>query len=113
MRYLVSFLTIGFFAIAEGRCQDQTIPGELTSPYPTLLNLAFEWQISGDRNQNGVVTVQYRKKGGPQWQQGMPLRRVPAGENINFKWKNKHSGSLFDLTPDTQYEIKLTLTDPD
>ena len=97
----------------EGVCQNQTIPGEVRAPYPTLLNLALEWKISGDDNNNGVVAVQYRKKGDTQWLQGMPLRRVPAGENVTFKWENKHSGSIFDLTSGTQYEIKLNLTDPD
>jgi hypothetical protein len=43
----------------------------------------------------------------------MPLRRVPAGENIGFTWRNKHSGSIFHLKPDTEYEIKLRLEDPD
>jgi hypothetical protein len=43
----------------------------------------------------------------------MPLFRVPEGRNLQFSWKNKHSGSIFDLRPDTEYEIKLTLKDPD
>jgi hypothetical protein len=43
----------------------------------------------------------------------MPLFRVPAGENIGFTWNNKHSGSIFDLDPDTGYEIRLRLSDPD
>ncbi len=50
--------------------------------------------------------------------QGMPLRRVPAGEltglkGIVFRWENKHSGSIFNLKPGTEYEIKLKLEDPD
>jgi hypothetical protein len=108
-----SLLVMIFSMTPEGICQNQTIPGEVNAPYPTLLNLAFEWQIRGDDNQNGVVSVQYRKKGDTQWLQGMPLRRVPAGENVKFKWENKHSGSIFDLTSGTRYEIKLSLTDPD
>ena len=47
----------------------------------------------------------------------MPLRRIPAGLSKDtspiFSWKNKHSGSLFYLQPDTQYEIHLSLEDPD
>lgn len=93
--------------------QNQTIPGELGSPYPTLTYLAVEWAIQGDDNQNGFVSVQYRQKDEKSWHQGMPLFRVPAGENIGFTWINKHSGSIFDLKPDTEYEIALKLTDPD
>ena len=79
--------------------QNQTIPGEITTPYPTLINLAIVWNIQGDDNQNGIVNVKYRIKGNRVWKQGMPLRRVPAGQNAGFTWKNKHSGSIFDLTP--------------
>ncbi|MCK5101430.1 MAG: right-handed parallel beta-helix repeat-containing protein, partial [Cyclobacteriaceae bacterium] len=92
---------------------NSTIPGEVITPYPTIHNLAVEWLIQGDDNQNGIVAVQYREKGKIEWNEGMPLRRVPAGKNLSFSWKNKHSGSIFNLHPDTDYEIKLQLTDPD
>ena len=101
-----------FFGI-QTFAQDHTIPGEVTTPYPTIINLAVEWKIQGDNNQNGIVTVQFREKGKIKWEQGMPLRRVPAGENIGFKWANKHSGSIFNLKPGIGYEIKLNLEDPD
>lgn len=113
LKYLIVLFGITFLNTSGVMSQNQTIPGEVIAPYPTLINLAFEWYIKGDGNQNGVVNVQYRKKGNSTWQKGMPLRRVPAGENENFQWENKHSGSVFDLTSDTLYEIKLTLTDPD
>ena len=96
---------------------DATVPGELTSPYPTVTNLAVEWKISGDDNLNGVVEVEYRQSGETAWHRAMPLRRIPAGQSTGthpiFKWDNKHSGSIFDLRPDTAYEIRLKLTDPD
>jgi len=93
--------------------QDRTIPGAVTTPYPTLINLAVEWVILGDDNMNGVVAVKFREKGAKEWIQGMPLFRVPAGKNIGFTWTNKHSGSIFDLKSGTRYEIQLALTDPD
>jgi len=93
--------------------QNYTIPGKVAAPYPTLLNLAVEWYIKGDDNQNGIVTVQFREKGKDVWRQGMSLRRVPAGSNVGFSWRNKHSGSIFNLNPNTIYEIKLSLKDPD
>src|SRR5262249_12032785 len=47
----------------------------------------------------------------------MPLRRIPAGQSRRttpvFRWENKHSGSIFDLRPNTEYEIALNLNDPD
>ncbi len=93
--------------------QDHTIPGAIITPFPTLKNLAVEWNIQGDDNLNGRVEVAYRVTGTTAWKEGMPLFRVPAGENIGFTWSNKHSGSIFDLDPDTGYEIRLKLSDPD
>ncbi len=93
--------------------QKETVAGEVLTPYPTLMNIAVEWIIKGDDNQNGVVEVMFRERGSASWRKGMSLFRVPAGENENFSWKNKHAGSLFDLSPDTMYELKLTLKDPD
>ncbi|MFC2076475.1 right-handed parallel beta-helix repeat-containing protein [candidate division KSB1 bacterium] len=94
-----------------------TIPGKVTTPYPTIINLAVEWAIEGDENQDGFVDVRYRPVGENRWRDAMQLRRVPAGESRGttpiFKWDNKHSGSIFDLKPDTEYEINLNLTDPD
>ena len=107
--FLISIVLLG----TNGFAQDSTISGELTTPYPTMINLAVEWNIQGDENQDGIVTVQYREKGEKIWKEGMPLRRVPAGENIGFTWKNKHSGSVFNLKPGTKYELNLTLEDPD
>ncbi len=97
--------------------QDATVPGEVTTPYPTLIHLAVEWHIEGDDSLNGVVSVRFRPVGDANWRDGLPLRRVPAGKsrgtNPTFEWKNKHSGSLFDLKPNSEYEIALKLDDPD
>ena len=107
--FLISIVFLG----TNGYAQDSSIPGELTTPFPTMINLAVEWNIQGDENHDGIVTVQFREKGEKTWKEGMPLRRVPAGENIGFTWKNKHSGSVFNLKPGTKYELNLKLEDPD
>ncbi len=104
-------------AVSLMHAANTTIPGAVTTPYPTITNLSVEWAIDGDDNLNGVVLVKYRAKGERPWHDGMPLRRVPAGESRGttpiFRWVNKHSGSVFDVKPDTDYEIQLTLEDPD
>jgi len=110
---LFGFLVCILWVNTQASAQDYTVPGDITTPYPTIINLAIEWQIQGDNNLNGIVNVKFRENGNKKWEQGMPLRRVPAGENIGFKWGNKHSGSIFNLKPDTQYEIQLKLEDPD
>ncbi|HUQ92298.1 MAG TPA: hypothetical protein VM120_11510 [Bryobacteraceae bacterium] len=97
--------------------QNSTTAGEVSTPYPTITNLAVEWNVQGDDNLNGVVAVKYRRAGEASWSQAMPLRRVPEGTSRGtrpvFHWQNRHSGSIFDLRPDTEYEISLALSDPD
>lgn len=96
---------------------DATVPGGITTPFPTLNHLAVGWEIQGDDNLNAVCEVRYRKAGSARWIQGMPLRRVPAGSSRNTTpiraWNNRLSGSLFDLAEGTEYEIELRLNDPD
>ncbi|HUU26382.1 MAG TPA: right-handed parallel beta-helix repeat-containing protein [archaeon] len=121
--YLIAGSLSAVFLFAAGILQpsaadNATLPGEVSAPYPTITNLAVEWLIKGDDNNNGVVTVRYRMLGEEKWHAAMPLVRVPAGNTGDrtrpcYRWDNKHSGSIFDLKPDTEYEIYLKLTDPD
>jgi hypothetical protein len=90
-----------------------TTPGAITVPHPTLRNLTVEWAIEGDDDLDGTVAVRYRETGAESWRQGTPLVRVPAGTVEGFSWANRHSGSVFDLEPDTEYEVELYLSDPD
>ncbi len=92
-----------------------TTPGVLSFPNPTLENISVLWLISGDDDNDGVVTVRYRETGTTTWREGMPLRRTPAGTNPTngWSWPNRHAGSVFDLAPGTSYDLELTLTDPD
>ncbi|MCC7383122.1 MAG: right-handed parallel beta-helix repeat-containing protein [Deltaproteobacteria bacterium] len=113
----VKACSLGAVAVALWRSSalaaDPTIAGAITTPYPTVEQLSIEWAITGDDDQDGVVTVRARESGAGAWGTGLPLRRVPAGSNQGFSWALKHSGSLFGLQPDTSYEIELSLNDPD
>lgn len=96
---------------------NSVIPGTLTTLYPTITNLAVEWELTGDDNLNCAASVEYRQAGTAEWRPGLPLRRIPAGRSMDsetlFTWKNKLSGSIFGLRPGTEYEIRLRLSDPD
>ena len=92
---------------------DPTISKQVETPFPTVHNITIEWYIEGDENLDGTVEVMYRKKGAKPWLQAMPLRRIPSSSNLGFTWANRHSGSIFDLEPNTEYEVKLDLVDPD
>jgi len=97
--------------------QDLTRAGELTIEPPTLISLGFEWEIEGDANRNAQVQVSYRRAGDPEWREGSPLLRI-GGERVNenaLQYTTPHmfAGSIFDLEPDTDYECRFVLTDPD
>jgi hypothetical protein len=96
---------------------DAAVPGAVRTPYPTITNLAVEWEIDGDDDLDATCAVTFRAVGADAWREGMPLVRVPAGESRGtrpiVRWTNRLSGSLLDLRPDTEYEIRLNLSDPD
>jgi len=105
-------------ALVPALAQNATVAGEVTTPYPTIVSLSVEWMIEGGDNLNGRVEVQYRRVGESEWHDAMPLLRIPADNSgqrtrPTFHWRNRHSGSIFDLRPNTNYEIRLRLTDPD
>ena len=99
--------------------QDTTTAGELVVEPPTLHALGFEWYIDGDDNRNAAVSLEYRESGAQDWQTGLPLLRIQREEMrrvynaFDYTAANMFAGSLFDLAPDTEYEVRLTLTDPD
>lgn len=99
--------------ISGGGGPNAVVPGVVSTPFPTLENISVEWAFSQDSNQNSVVSVRYRRVGESIWKNGMNLRLVPAGSNEGASWSSRHSGSIFDLQPATNYEIELSMADPD
>ena len=112
----------------NARAMEKTVnavsAGELVIDPPTLMNLGFEWVISGDANRNATVEVSYRKKGTANWNAAMPLMRL-GGEHvywgrgdaddhiINVVIPHMLAGSILDLEPGTTYEARFVLSDPD
>jgi hypothetical protein len=110
--------------IAPGLRADNAVKAkEFVVEPPTLICLGFEWEIAGDDNRNATVDVSYRPSGqsapalsrAEGWKEGMPLLRM-GGEKIfraPYTVPNKFAGSILDLEPDTEYEVRLTMKDPD
>src|SRR6267142_2042601 len=99
--------------------RNKTKAGDFIVEPPTLLCAGFEWIIDGDENRNAGVSVEYRKKGGEQWQSALPLLRI-GGEKVfghEQRWvyttPHMFAGSLFNLEPGTPYECRFQLSDPD
>jgi hypothetical protein len=89
---------------------------------PTLRSLGVYWIIQGDDNQDASIALAYRKVGDAPWRQGAPLFRVERRAHLMGKYGSRlavpHDGWLFAgsvllLEPGTDYELMLTLKDPD
>lgn len=98
---------------------NQVRPGEFVIDHPTLINLGFEWLIEGDGNRNAQVEVSYRQRGESQWKVALPLLRL-QGERVyqnqgvfDVISPNMFAGSILDLQPDTEYECRFVMSDPD
>jgi len=93
-------------------------PGAVDIEPPTTGALGVEWRIQGDDNRNASVTLAWRRTGETAWRNGLPLLRVQAeavqqGASFHYVAPNMFAGSVFDLAPDTSYDVRLRLTDPD
>jgi hypothetical protein len=85
---------------------------------PTLINLGFEWFADGDANRNASVAVSYRREGGGAWIDALPLlrlqgERIAQGKQLDVTSPNMFAGSVLDLEPDTAYEVRFQVSDPD
>jgi len=134
MNKLTYWLLVGATATplwAQVTTQANTISGEFTVEPPTLISLGFEWRITGDDNRNASTNVTYRKKGEQQWRESLPLMRqqreeigvapgpgaategAPRFPLFKYTAGNMFAGSILNLDPDTEYECRFILTDPD
>jgi hypothetical protein len=73
----------------------------------TIYSVGVEWPITGDTNHNAAAMVHFRVQGASEWSSALPLVRV------DYNGANTLAGSLLFLTPGTNYEVALSLTDPD
>ena len=110
-------LVVGGFGAGAARGGDAAVAGKLVEELGTLKCLGVRWLIGGDDNHNARVQVTYRKVGETPWRRALDLFRVdgegPRKPNRPPAGQTLHAGSVFDLTPDSEYELKLSLKDPD
>ena len=111
-------MVVAFAFIAAAPTDIQVTPGEVVVEHPTLTNIGLEWHIDGDANRNASVDVAFRKQGDTAWRKAMPLLRLQGEQTFsrntwNLVAPNAFMGSVLDLTPDTGYEVRMIMTDPD
>ncbi len=106
-------------ALALSQPADAVTAGEFRLEPPTIHSLGFEWEIRGDDNRNAAVSLEFRKSGAAEWRAALPLLRIGdekvwrAREFLEYWTPRMFAGSLLDLEPETAYECRLTMTDPD
>jgi hypothetical protein len=128
-----SIAALPFLCAPVSSAQNNTTSDEFTVEPATLVSLGFEWRITGDDNRNAHVDVRFRKTGESRWRDALPLMREQheligdpppspasgrggaAARYPLFKYTapNMFAGSILNLEPDTEYECRFVLADPD
>jgi hypothetical protein len=119
MKRTLAAVTLLFCLQASAHATDAVQSGQFRVERPTLLNLGFDWDIAGDDNRNAAVEVEYRQAGTEPWKTALPLLRMGGErvfrvrEHLDYVVPNRFAGSVLNLHPDTEYEVRLTMKDPD
>jgi hypothetical protein len=85
---------------------DAIVPGQVAIR-PTWSCLGINWHSTGDANRNARCQVEFRRKGTDPWRPALPLFLH------DFEKTTMLSGSILRLCPGTEYEVRLSLRDPD
>lgn len=87
--------------------------------YATIENIGVRSNFSGDPDGNNVAILEYKKVGSASWKPGIPMT-VDRRELFNTEsggqpnpYKNQWRAVIFWLTPNTEYEVRVTYSDPD
>lgn len=105
-----------WLSLTSFAAETKTLPGEVRR-YSTIHSIGIEWDITGDANHNATCRVHYRVKGAAEWKEALPLFRVDYhgwyDEKKGDRAYNMLAGSMLFLEPETAYEVRLELADPD
>jgi hypothetical protein len=99
--------TVLFAAVlcASGACLAQNAASWTSlDAYANFETAGATATIAGDADRDATIALEMRRVGDPAFRTAHPLVRVDATHLV---------GSLFALAPNTAYEIRATLTDPD
>src|SRR5690349_7486098 len=112
-------MTLALILTASAYGQNAVTAGRLHVDPPTLENLGFAWSIEGDANRNANVDLRYNPATENTWHQALPLLRIGGEqvgrdrENLKYMVPAGFAGSILNLKPGTEYDVRLTLSDPD
>jgi hypothetical protein len=83
--------------------QDASVPGALEL-YPTMQAVGVRLAYTGDDNGNATARLEWRLQGGGAWTLGVTMNRITGR-----RW----AASVMWLDPDTAYEVRAVIEDPD
>jgi hypothetical protein len=111
---LLSLLLLATPLAAEDSIRET---GDFFVDPPTLESLGFRWYLYGDDDGDATGELTFRQTGEEIWRQALPMRRVNR-EVVNWDYhpyacENLLAGSVLYLEPDTEYEVRCRLADPD
>ncbi len=96
--------------------------GDVMVDAPTVCCLGFSVPVTGDDDYDAVASIEYREAGASAWADGLPLLRVrpelTSGESPPGSYglpvpAAQFAGSLFGLAPQTDYDVRISVIDPD
>ncbi|NOT34859.1 MAG: hypothetical protein HOP12_11910 [Candidatus Eisenbacteria bacterium] len=91
------------FAASEAAAQNGSTAGTLEL-YPTFHAVGARLNYSGDANANATAHLEWRRTGDASWTRGIDMTRISGA-----RW----AGSVFWLTPDSPYDVRAVIDDPD
>ena len=107
-------LSLALTSVASpARADDVLHVGAAKLDPPTIISLGVQLMVTGDDDYNASVTLRYRKSGEASWKTGLPLHRVHPSVVVGRTVAPQLAGSIFELSPDTAYDIELHALDPD
>ncbi|MBI4303189.1 MAG: hypothetical protein HY665_02465, partial [Chloroflexi bacterium] len=102
-----------------------TIQGTLTL-FTAIENIAVISSFTGDDNGNNRAILEYRLKGAAEWKPGIEMTADRRQAVISYyhggagggtpqpnPYPNSWKAVIFWLTPNTEYEVRVTYSDPD
>jgi len=97
-----SIVVLALALPAVASAQNASTPGALQL-YPTFQAIGARLPYTGDANGNATARLEWRLAGGA-WTAGMAMTRISGS-----RW----AASVLWLTPDTDYEVRAVIDDPD
>jgi len=99
-------LLLAFCGTASCALASPVTPGTLEFS-TTSQSIGLEWEVNGDTDHDAVCDIQYRTAGEATWRPAMSLVRVNSANG------NTLAGSILFAAANTEYEVQLSLSDPD